>query len=284
MPLEQARNAKEADGRADIYALGGTLYMLLTGRPPFTGDLVELIQAKQRGTFPPARRFNPDVPERLDLVLLKMLARQPEQRYQNCDELIRDLESLELTGATLSFLASRHGNRQAGAATATPTPPPAPVAPEASSWWDVRYKSAEGKVVTRRLTTDQVKDLVQEPDFDLTAQARRQGQAGYRALASYGEFTVLCARLARATLDSQPSKLRDLYEDAEARMRERELRERLERQRAAAPDEKAPWLKKALWMLRGGDLPPAVCYAAWGITAAIGAGILLFLLVRLISG
>ena len=64
MPMEQARNAKTIDGRSDIYALGCTLYAFLTGRPPFIGrTIVEVIQAKSQGSFPPARQMNADVPE-----------------------------------------------------------------------------------------------------------------------------------------------------------------------------------------------------------------------------
>src|SRR5204863_9694817 len=72
MPIEQAKNAKDIDGRSDIYALGCLFYCLLTGHPPFTGrTLVDVLQAKELGTFPPARSQNVNVPERLDLILLK---------------------------------------------------------------------------------------------------------------------------------------------------------------------------------------------------------------------
>ena len=75
MPLEQARNAKEIDGRSDIYALGCTLFAFLTGHPPFMGrTIVDVIQAKEVGTFPPARKTNVNVPERLDLIIAKMTA------------------------------------------------------------------------------------------------------------------------------------------------------------------------------------------------------------------
>jgi len=101
---EQARNAKYADQRCDIYALGGVLYACLTGRLPFEGDnALALLQAKERGFYPPARRLNWAVPPRLDLIVQKMLAPDPGRRYQRCPELIRDLESLGLANAHLSF-------------------------------------------------------------------------------------------------------------------------------------------------------------------------------------
>jgi serine/threonine-protein kinase len=105
MAPEQARNAKYVDGRCDIYALGCMLYALLTGQPPFQGKgVVALLQAKEKGLFPPARQLNPEVPERVDVILVKMLARNPEQRYQSCVELIEDLELQGLAHPRLSFL------------------------------------------------------------------------------------------------------------------------------------------------------------------------------------
>jgi serine/threonine-protein kinase len=82
MPLEQARNGKLADARSDIYALGCMLYCLLVGQPPFLGaSLVELVQAKEMGTFRPVRRTNSEAPERLDLIVYKMTAKLPQHRY-----------------------------------------------------------------------------------------------------------------------------------------------------------------------------------------------------------
>jgi eukaryotic-like serine/threonine-protein kinase len=107
MPLEQAKNAKNTDCRCDIYALGCVFYACLTGRPPFTGrSIVDVIQAKEVGTFPPARHFNRQVPERVDLIIAKMMARDPKYRYQSCSPLIADLEGLELAHDVLTFLAS----------------------------------------------------------------------------------------------------------------------------------------------------------------------------------
>ncbi len=104
MAPEQARSAKRADPRSDIYSLGSVFYRMLTGALPFEEDsAVELLLAKEQGIFPTARRRNSDVPPRLDLMVDKMLAADPRYRYQNCAELTRDLEGLGLARTNLSF-------------------------------------------------------------------------------------------------------------------------------------------------------------------------------------
>jgi len=104
MAPEQARNAKHADQRSDIYALGGVLYHFLTGRPPWQGESVmDLQHDKEHGIFPAARRLNGDVPPALDLVLNRMLARNPARRYPDCGEVVRDLQALGLDGDYLGF-------------------------------------------------------------------------------------------------------------------------------------------------------------------------------------
>jgi CheY-like chemotaxis protein len=104
MAPEQARNAKHADARSDIYALGAVLYHFVTGEPPFQGTTgMELMLAKEQGFFTPARRLNPNVSARLGLIIDKMLAKSPKYRYQDCAALIRDLDSLGEANEHLSF-------------------------------------------------------------------------------------------------------------------------------------------------------------------------------------
>jgi serine/threonine-protein kinase len=225
MPLEQARNAKDTDCRCDIYSLGCMLYCLVTGRPPFTGrTLVEVIQAKEIGTFPPARQFDPEVPERLDLIIAKMTAKLPRYRYQTCAEVINDLEGLGLASPRLEL--SPQTDRRAVAAKTTPASlvEPAPVEDQnISDVWYVRYKKSGGQVVVRKLTTAEVLQMLENPAFDPTAKASRRAREGFRALATYREFEHLAlGRVSKSIADKQTVRYRSLYKKIEDQERERD--------------------------------------------------------------
>ena len=80
---EQAADAAAADTRSDIYALGGTLFYLLTGRPPFAGrSAMELWVAHAQTPPPSVTDLRPDVPAELAAVVARMLAKNPADRFQ----------------------------------------------------------------------------------------------------------------------------------------------------------------------------------------------------------
>jgi WD40 repeat protein len=83
MAPEQADNARTADIRSDIYALGCTLYHLLAGKPPFPkGSLLHKIHAHATEQAKPLNVLRPEVPEALVGVVNRMMAKDPAQRYQ----------------------------------------------------------------------------------------------------------------------------------------------------------------------------------------------------------
>jgi serine/threonine-protein kinase len=90
---EQAIDFHAADIRSDIYGLGCTFYYLLTGQPPFPGgSLAEKLLKHQQKEPPPVEQLRPDVPPALAVVLRRMLAKRPEDRYQTPGELAGALE------------------------------------------------------------------------------------------------------------------------------------------------------------------------------------------------
>ncbi|WNG41020.1 protein kinase [Archangium violaceum] len=94
MAPEQARGeVSRLDRRVDVYALGASLYALLTGQPPFTGaNALEVITRIQSDELRPPRALDPDIPSDLEAIVLKCLEKERSARYDSARALVEDLE------------------------------------------------------------------------------------------------------------------------------------------------------------------------------------------------
>jgi eukaryotic-like serine/threonine-protein kinase len=104
MPPEQLQSSKDADSRADIWALGIILHELLTGTSPFYSDTMPELIAKILSTPPPPlRSFRPDAPAGLEQALLKCLEKDRNRRFESVGELAGALLPFAPKRARISF-------------------------------------------------------------------------------------------------------------------------------------------------------------------------------------
>jgi serine/threonine protein kinase len=104
---------EQADGRAvtercDQYSLGGVMYALLAGRPPFRAKtMVEMLQLQRYAEPEPVTRYAPQTPAELARIIHQMLEKDPQKRFANTLILARSLEAME---RGLSVSMSRGGD------------------------------------------------------------------------------------------------------------------------------------------------------------------------------
>lgn len=236
MAPEQARSAKTVDQRSDVYALGATLYHMLTGALPFTGaTALELIMAKETGKYEHARKLRPEIPERLDLIIDKMMSKDPKHRYADCASVIRDLAALGIHNTAISFVDGAQPTGVGGSVAPTTAALGSTMATgrssgtvssrkdakagkqkTASRTWYVQFQDAKNKTTVEKLSTGRILKMISAGLLTAKARAKASADGSYLPIAKFPEFTEAIEHsLSRHTAQIQKEDMKSLYKQVE---------------------------------------------------------------------
>ena len=126
MAPEQFRNAKNADIRCDVYSLGATMYMMVTGKMPFEGcGPLDAWMKKSNSEFPAPKELEPSVSDRVDWAIRRAMSADPELRPASCREFFEDITGTSTRSASTATVAIQ-------------------------DLWYMAYKDDEGTIHTRQ--------------------------------------------------------------------------------------------------------------------------------------
>ena len=127
MSPEQASGDRDVDGRSDLYSLGVVAYQMLTGEPPFTGLTTPALLVKHLSETPvPVEERRPDVPPMLGAMVMRLLEKDPEHRFQDAGEFAQALRSGIVPAAAIATRRPSAGGAASRDATAGPRAEPPP--------------------------------------------------------------------------------------------------------------------------------------------------------------
>ncbi|MEO8705167.1 MAG: protein kinase [Kofleriaceae bacterium] len=106
----EACRGDDVDQRADLYSFGIMLYLMLTGRLPFEHEnLLKVLQMQVTTPVPPLRELNPELSPELEAVVMRALAKKPDDRYPAMDALLFDLEAVLPAGSDNLLIQAQFG-------------------------------------------------------------------------------------------------------------------------------------------------------------------------------
>jgi serine/threonine protein kinase len=195
MAPEQFRNAKNVDVRCDIYSLGATLYMMVTGKVPF-GDCgpLDAWMKKIRNDYEPPRKLKASISERVDWAIRRSMSADPERRPANCKEFVEDLIGQQLRAPS--------------------APAPQGVDSAIQEVWYLVYKDEEGESHTVKGTSDGIRRALRDSllgdAYNIKACRHKQGPfLGLREFPEFRPFVVEPANtssgLTRAVINTDSS-------------------------------------------------------------------------------
>jgi serine/threonine protein kinase len=169
MAPEQFRNAKNADLRCDIYALGATLYMTVTGELPFkSSGPLDAWMKKMHNDLTPPRQIVPSLSERIDWAIRRAMSADIEQRPTSCREFVEDL-----TGRSTRKLPTTNDS-----------------APGSTDIWYLVYKDDEGTTHTVKGSVSAIRRSLKDGLLGDASNVRasRTKTGSFENLRSYPEF------------------------------------------------------------------------------------------------
>ena len=222
-PEQAAGDLDRLGPQSDVYSLGATLYCIVTGQPPFAGEVGDVLRAVQEGDFPPPRAVNPSIARPLEVICLKAMALQPKDRYGSPKMLTEDVErwmadepigSLSRASAgAAGAVGPAHKPVVAGAAALLLT------AVAALTVGIVLLGREQRKTDDQRLAAVQQRELVTEK-----AESLRRRDAVSRVDLAYREYLDDNVALADQLLDGCPVDLREWEWDYARRLGHSELK------------------------------------------------------------
>lgn len=225
MPPEQMRSAKHADARVDIYALGVLLYVIVSKHRPFVAkDFPELLKEKETAKYLSLRKKFDDIPEKLELIIAKMIDHKPDNRYQSMDDLITALEKLDLASPFLTneFMVhqQQQPKRNKPSSTAESTlfttskcQTATKVLPRENVWHVRRIMEDGGYGKVKELTFEQLKHQIETRSIDSRSLACKTADGHFEALSTFAEFDVVFRSLvAKLRAERRVNKLKAEYE------------------------------------------------------------------------